>query len=71
MWAPLAAGRLMLAVGLVAVIAGRPFLVPSLGPTAYLQAAEPAHPSSRLYNTREGHLVGLGAGFLAVALRGA
>lgn len=56
MWAPVAAGR--------------PFLFPSLGPTAYLQAAEPAHPASRLYNTAVGHLVGLGAGFLAVVILG-
>jgi CBS-domain-containing membrane protein len=48
--------------------AGYPWLFPSLGPTAYLQAESPAHPASRFYNTVVGHGIGLVAGFLAVFL---
>jgi hypothetical protein len=68
-WSPIAAGGMVLGVGLLAVLAGQqPWLVPSLGPTAYLVAENPGHPTSRFYNTVVGHLVGLGTGFLAVAL---
>jgi hypothetical protein len=69
LWGPLAAGGLVAIVGLLAVLAGQqPWLVPSLGPTAYIVAENPGHPTARLYNTIVGHLVGLGAGFLAVFL---
>jgi len=84
-WAPTASGLLMLIIGAVAMIAamimgsgwglalgkGFPWLFPSLGPTAYLQAESPAHPASRFYNTLVGHLLGLGAGFAAVFAVGA
>src|SRR5437868_1081425 len=36
-WAPLAGGCLMIAVGISAWLAGMPWLIPSLGPSAYLQ----------------------------------
>jgi hypothetical protein len=75
-WAPLAGGALMLVVGGVALLAGLlmgmpagyPWLFPSLGPTAYLQAASPALPTARFYNVVVGHGVGLLAGFGAVFL---
>jgi hypothetical protein len=67
-WSPLAAGSLVAMVGVVAWGAGQPWLIPSLGPTAYLQAETPAHPSSRFYNTLVGHLIGLMMGFVAVAV---
>lgn len=67
-WAPLAAGVLMLIVGALGLLAGRPWLFPSLGPTAFLQAETPERTSARFYNAVAGHLIGLGAGFLAVAL---
>jgi hypothetical protein len=84
-WAPSASGLLMLIVGAIAMIAGLvigpawgiksaagfPWLFPSLGPTAYLQAESPAHPSSRFYNTVVGHAIGLIAGFAAVFALGA
>ena len=50
-WAPLAGGGLALAVGLASLAAGQAWLLPSLGPTAYLQAEMPAHPAARAYNT--------------------
>lgn len=70
-WAPALAGLLTLLVGLASLLVGRPFLFPSLGPTAYLQAENPAHPNVRFYNIVAGHLIGLGAGLLGVFLFGA
>ena len=70
-WAPVAAGGLLLAVGLLGVLLDRPWLGPSLGPTAVLVAMNPAHPTSRLWSVVAGHLGGLAAGFLAVVATGA
>src|SRR3954447_11712584 len=70
-WGPLTVGGLLLAVGLLGLAAGQPWLFPSLGPTAFLQAEKPGQASSRFYNTVVGHLVGLGAGMAAVSLLGA
>ena len=70
-WGPLAVGSLLGAVGLIGLAAGQPWLFPSLGPTAFLVAEQPSQPSSRLWNSVVGHLVGLAAGLLAVALLGA
>jgi len=67
-WAPLSVGGLLLAVGLIGLGAGQPWLFPSLGPTAFLQAEEPEKAASRFYNTVVGHLVGLVAGVVAVLL---
>ena len=69
-WGPLAVGSLLLAVGLIGLAAGQPWLFPSLGPTAFLQAEKPGEPSARFYNTVVGHLVGLGAGLAAVLAAG-
>jgi hypothetical protein len=70
-WSPLAGGLIVLLVGLVGWLFGKPWLLPSLGPTAYLQAETPAHPNSSFYNTVVGHLLGLVVGFLAVMFCGA
>ncbi|HEY9642661.1 MAG TPA: HPP family protein [Coleofasciculaceae cyanobacterium] len=70
-WAPLAAALLMLITGLIGLLAHQPWLFPSLGPTAFLQAEQPKQPTSRFYNTVMGHLHGLVAGILAVLLLGA
>jgi hypothetical protein len=70
-WAPLAAGSLILIPGLLGLAFHQPWLFPSLGPTAFLQAELPHLPSSRPYNIVVGHLIGLGAGLLAVTALGA
>ncbi|MBL1178937.1 HPP family protein [Pantanalinema sp. GBBB05] len=70
-WAPLAAALLMLIVGLLGLLAHQPWLFPSLGPTAFLQAEQPEQPTARFYNTVMGHLHGLIAGILAVLVLGA
>lgn len=67
-WSPVGAGALMILAGVISWAVGKPWLIPSLGPTAYLQAEMPAHPSARLYNTVTGHLIGLAMGFLSVMM---
>jgi hypothetical protein len=67
-WGPSVSGILLLAVGLLSIVTGKPMLFPSLGPSAYLIAEMPAHPTARWYNTIVGHLTGLIVGFLIVAL---
>src|SRR3954454_4534932 len=69
-WGSVTAGVQILVVGLLGLLAGSPWLVPSLGPTAVLVALMPAHPTARAWNTFGGHLGGLIAGFIAVALLG-
>ncbi len=70
-WSPLVATVLLVFVGIGSLATGQPWLLPSLGPSAYLAAVDWAHPSARAYNTVVGHLIGLGAGFAMVAALGA
>ncbi len=70
-FAPLATAGLMLVVGTLGTVARQPWLFPSLGPTAFLQAEYPAHRTARLYHVIAGHGIGLGAGLLSVWLVGA
>lgn len=70
-WAPIASGSLVLLVGLLGLATHQPWLFPSLGPTAFLQAEQPDQPSARIYHTIVGHLCGLLSGILAVLLLGA
>lgn len=70
-WAPVIAAFLMLIVGLLGLAFRQPWLFPSLGPTAFLQAEQPEQPTARFYNTVAGHLHGLVAGVLAVLILGA
>jgi len=67
-WAPIAIAVLVLATGLIGLACGQAWLLPSLGPTAFLLAQSPAHPSARFWNIVAGHALGLLAGFLAVAI---
>jgi len=69
-WSPLASGLLIVVTGAAALLAGRPWLLPSLGPTAVLVGEMPAHPVTRPWNTVVGHLGGLLAGFFGVLLTG-
>lgn len=65
-WAPATAALLILLVGVASVIFRSAFLLPSLGPTAYLAAHSAAHPSARAYNAIAGHVIALAIGFLAL-----
>jgi hypothetical protein len=71
LWSPLAAAALVLAVGLLGWAAGKPWILPSVGPTAYLLAYSPAEPASRFWNIVVGHMGGLLAGFAGVWLTNA
>lgn len=66
----LAAGALILLVGLLAVGLHHPWLFPSLGPTAMLLVTGPDQPAARPWNTLVGHGVGLCGGLLAAWLFG-
>jgi hypothetical protein len=69
LWAPLTAAGLVLEVGLLGVLTDQPWLYPSLGPTALMQAEFPEQKSARFFDIVVGHLVGLGAGLLHPAGR--
>lgn len=69
-WATLIGGFLILAVGVIGLSTGQPWLFPSLGPTAYLQVENPGLPSARIYNTIVGHYVGIVAGLIGIAIFG-
>jgi hypothetical protein len=71
LFSPVLGGLTVLVVAAIGLLVGRPLLFPALGPTAYLQATNPANPESRFYNTFVGHLIGLVAGFVAVLVVGA
>jgi hypothetical protein len=70
-WGPIVAAGLLLGVGALGLLVGKPWLLPSLGPTAVLLAISPAHPTARPWNIFVGHLGGLLAGFAAVFVLGA
>ena len=61
----------MLLIGATALVARCPWLFPSLGPTAFLQAEYPHHRTAGIYHVIVGHLLGLASGFLVVTLLGA
>lgn len=52
----------LLVVGTLAVLTGRPFLFPSLGPSAFLLATRPSAPASHPRRVASGHAVGVLAG---------
>lgn len=61
----LRAGLLLAVTGAAAVLTGRPFLFPSLGPSAYLLATVPRAPTSQPRRVLGGHAIGVVAGLLA------
>jgi hypothetical protein len=67
-WAILGEGGLVLALGAIGWATKQPLIFASLGPTAYELTEQPQMPSARPYNIIVGHLIGLGAGFLAIYL---
>jgi len=70
-WAPLASATLTLVAVVLSLVLARPLLLPSLGPTAYLVAEQPAHPASRFYNIVVGHALGIAVAFVALFMLGA
>src|SRR6185437_11523432 len=70
-WQALAAGAMMVVVGVVAHVTREPFLYPGLGPTVFLQAEYPFHKFSSFRDTVVGHVIGVLAGLGSVLLLGA
>jgi hypothetical protein len=66
LWATLGEGGLVLTLAAIGWATNQPLIFASLGPTAYELVELPQLPSARAYNIIVGHLIGLGAGFLAV-----
>lgn len=60
----------MALMALAAVATGQPLIFPSLGPTAFLLFYEPRAPSACPRNALCGHLIGVGAGYLALTVFG-
>src|SRR4051812_23075465 len=58
-WAPLAGTILVLIPGLLGLATGNVWLVPSVGPTVFLQATLPQLPTARIYNVLAGHFIGI------------
>jgi len=71
LWAPAISAACLLVLGLLGWAVDRPLLFPSLGPTIFLMALQPADPMMRLYNVVAGHAIGMGMGFLFVWMVGA
>ena len=70
-WATLGEGGLVLALAAIGWATNQRLIFASLGPTAYELVEQPQMPSARPYNVIVGHLIGLGAGFLAIYLSNA
>ena len=65
-WATLGEGGLILTLAAIGWVTKQPLIFASLGPTAYELVEQPQLKSARSYNIVVGHLIGLGAGFLAI-----
>lgn len=70
-WGTLGEGGLILAMAAISWAIKQPLMFASLGPTAYELVEQPQLRSARPYNIIAGHLIGVGAGFLAVYLTNA
>ncbi|MCB9743902.1 MAG: HPP family protein [Alphaproteobacteria bacterium] len=68
--AALAAGALILLAGALGAVLNRPWLFPSLGPTAALIVLHPRQRAARPWNTLVGHGVGVLAGIASAQLCG-
>jgi HPP family len=66
LWATMGEGGLVLVLAVIGWATRQPLIFASLGPTAYELVEQPQLRSARAYNIIVGHLIGLGAGFLAL-----
>ena len=69
--APIGEGLLIVIVALAGWATQQPLIFASLGPTAYELIETPHRRSAQPYSLVVGHLVGIGAGYLALFLTGA
>jgi hypothetical protein len=70
-WAPLTAALLTVVVGAAGLLAGLPWLFPSLGPTIFLQVHKPDLESARPWNVVIGHFAGIAGAAVGVLVSGA
>lgn len=63
-------GVLIMIPGALGLVSGMLWLFPSLGPSYYLQVQTPQLKAAQPYNVVGGHLIGVGAGYLAVLALG-
>lgn len=65
---PLKAAIVLAPVGLLGVLAGVPWLFPSLGPSVVTQVGSPDKPEARASHVLAGHLLGMAGAYVAVFL---
>jgi len=70
-WSLFVAGAQGTLLGVLGKAAGQPWLLPTIGPTIYLQAVQPEHPSGRVYNTIAGNAIAVLVSLLVLTLTGA
>lgn len=70
-YAPIASAAVIAVVGALAVVTRQPWLIPSLGPTIFLQTVTPGEKAARPFNTLAGHAIGLVVGLAALFACGA
>ena len=71
LYAPLASAAVIAVIGALAVLTREPWLIPSLGPTIFLQTVTPGEQAARPSNTLIGHAIGLIVGPAALFACGA
>ena len=67
-WSLFVAGAQGALLGVLGKAAGQPWLLPTIGPTIYMQAIQPAHPSNRIYNTIAGNVIAVAVSLLVLTL---
>lgn len=70
LWAPLGVAAVIGVVALAGALAGRPWLFPSLAPSAFMQIKAPLRKESSFYNVTVGQFLGFGCAVLAVIIFG-
>lgn len=70
LWGAVVSIVALAAVGGIGIALSQPWLFPSLGPTVMVLSETPRQPAASPVNTLVGHLVGVVAGYLALAVVG-
>jgi HPP family len=68
---PLLAAVVLALIGVLGMLAGVPWLFPSLGPSVITQVGSPSRPEARPSHVLVGHLIGTAAAYIAVYVTGA
>ncbi|MBF6599787.1 MAG: HPP family protein [Dehalococcoidia bacterium] len=68
LWAPVGVAVVLGLVGLAGALSGRPWLFPSLAPSAFMQVKAPRRRESGFYNVVVGQFLGFGSAVAAIYL---